>query len=152
MTTSPFSEPNPIEAWNRLFESAMNPFLTVCTATEKGQDGEKNPWLILLRQLWQVNPCSGIFPLDPAAITNAFRLMWFDALGNPVRAWSNSLDFARKYTQCIAVSTLKCWGKDWELPPIVEPEKGDKRFSAPDWQLNPLFDFLKQSYLLIATT
>ena len=30
-------------------------------------------------------------------------------------------------------------------------EKGDKRFSGPDWQQNPLFDVLKQSYLLAST-
>ncbi|HEY7419963.1 MAG TPA: hypothetical protein VH593_32595, partial [Ktedonobacteraceae bacterium] len=117
-----------------------------------GQDGEKNPWMILLRQLWNANPYSRFFPLDPAAITSAFQLMWSDALGNPVRIWSNYGDFAQKYMQCMAASTLKFWGIDGEVPPIVEPEKGDKRFNAPDWQLNPLFDFIKQSYLLVAST
>jgi polyhydroxyalkanoate synthase len=35
---------------------------------------------------------------------------------------------------------------------VVAPDKGDKRFSAPDWQRNAVFDALKQSYLLAATT
>lgn len=32
--------------------------------------------------------------------------------------------------------------------PIITPEKGDKRFTDEDWSNNPLFDYLKQSYLL----
>lgn len=33
------------------------------------------------------------------------------------------------------------------VPPIVEPEPGDKRFAAPEWEQNPFFDWLRQSYL-----
>jgi len=32
--------------------------------------------------------------------------------------------------------------------PVVEPAKGDKRFADPDWSDNPVFDVIKQSYLL----
>jgi polyhydroxyalkanoate synthase subunit PhaC len=144
MITSPFSRQKPFEAWNRLFEPAMKPYLTMGITTEEGQDDEKNPWMILQHQLWMANPFSRVFPLDPAAITSAFQLMWLDALGNPVRAWSNCSDFAQKYTQSMAVTALKFWEKDREIPPVIEPDRGDKRFSAPDWQLNPLFDFLKR--------
>jgi len=35
-----------------------------------------------------------------------------------------------------------------EAGPVVQPAKGDKRFSDPDWEANPLFDVMKQSYLL----
>src|SRR5690606_32102184 len=37
-----------------------------------------------------------------------------------------------------------------ETQPLVQPEKGDKRFKDPAWQENAIFDFLKQSYLLTA--
>ncbi|HZR43897.1 MAG TPA: class I poly(R)-hydroxyalkanoic acid synthase [Ktedonobacteraceae bacterium] len=152
MITSSFFGQNPFEAWNRLFEPAMKPFLAMGTATRKGQDDEKNPWMILLRQLWEAHPFSRVFPLDPVAVTRAFQLIWLDTLRNPVRTWSNYNDFVQRYTQIMIVTSLKFWGKGWELPVVIEPEKGDKRFSDPDWQLNPVFDFLKQSYLLIATT
>ncbi len=152
MAQSPFSGQNLFEDWNSLFEQSMKLYLTMDIATEEGQDSEKNPWTILLRQLWKANPFSRAFPLDPAAITCTFQQMWLDTLRNPVRAWSNSIDFAQKYTQIMAITTLKCWERGREIPPVVEPEKDDKRFSAPEWQLDPLFDFLKQSYLLIATT
>ena len=35
-----------------------------------------------------------------------------------------------------------------EPTPVVEPGKDDKRFNDPDWSQQPLFDVMKQSYLL----
>ncbi|MCA3757349.1 MAG: class I poly(R)-hydroxyalkanoic acid synthase, partial [Phenylobacterium sp.] len=32
--------------------------------------------------------------------------------------------------------------------PVATPTKGDKRFNAPDWTENPVFDVIKQSYLI----
>ncbi|MGH8750074.1 MAG: PHA/PHB synthase family protein [Burkholderiales bacterium] len=32
--------------------------------------------------------------------------------------------------------------------PVAAPEKGDRRFQAPEWNTLPLFDYLKQTYLL----
>ena len=37
-----------------------------------------------------------------------------------------------------------------EAEDVAVPEKGDKRFKNEEWQKNPLFDFIKQSYLLVA--
>jgi polyhydroxyalkanoate synthase len=34
--------------------------------------------------------------------------------------------------------------------PVVSPAKGDKRFADPEWAENPVFDVIKQSYLLTA--
>lgn len=35
-----------------------------------------------------------------------------------------------------------------QAEPVAKPEKGDKRFSDDEWENNPLFNFLKQNYLL----
>lgn len=32
--------------------------------------------------------------------------------------------------------------------PVVQPEPGDRRFAAPEWQQSPVFDYVKQAYLL----
>ena len=35
-----------------------------------------------------------------------------------------------------------------QAAPVITPEKGDRRFNAPEWQQLPFFDYLKQAYLL----
>jgi len=35
-----------------------------------------------------------------------------------------------------------------EAAPAAEPERGDRRFSSAEWQRNPWFDYLRQSYLI----
>ncbi|WP_457798522.1 class I poly(R)-hydroxyalkanoic acid synthase [Methylocystis sp. S23] len=36
------------------------------------------------------------------------------------------------------------------VPPIVASDPGDKRFASPEWEQNPFFDWLRQSYLYAA--
>lgn len=35
-----------------------------------------------------------------------------------------------------------------EAKPVAEPDKRDARFSDPDWSNHPVFDFIKQAYLI----
>ena len=37
-----------------------------------------------------------------------------------------------------------------DVPPMIEPDKGDKRFKDDTWSDTPVYDYLKQSYLLTA--
>jgi polyhydroxyalkanoate synthase len=36
------------------------------------------------------------------------------------------------------------------IEPVATPEPGDRRFSAPEWAESPLFDYVRQAYLLNA--
>ncbi len=147
--TSPDGQ-SPIATWSKLIESTMKGIPAAQTPT--GQAQEEDPWIALIKQLWQANPYSKLLPIDPAEITRAFQQMWTDAMSNPERAWANYSDFVQQYTQLMAATALKFWGQGQHVEPLVTPEKGDKRFSALDWQQSSVFDALKQSYLLAATT
>ena len=37
-----------------------------------------------------------------------------------------------------------------ERAPVVSPPRGDRRFSAPEWRESPIFDYVRQAYLLNA--
>ena len=152
--TSPIGQ-SPIETWSKLIESTMQDYTARPAETGRQQpeeETEKDPWLVLIDRLWQANPYSKLLPIDPAEITRAFQQIWLDAISNPGRAWANYSNFVQQYTQSMAGAMLKFWSGDQDVEPVIAPEKGDKRFSAPDWQQNPIFDVLKQSYLLTATT
>ena len=51
-------------------------------------------------------------------------------------------------------SYMKLWSQSAQRAngaapePVAAPQKGDKRFNDPDWSANPMFDMMKQSYLL----
>ena len=141
---------NPFDAWNKMLENMTNTYQASATSVGQVQQGETDPWTTLLEQLWQMNPYSKIIPVDVAETAKAFQQMWMGAISNPTRAWANYSDFVQQYTQMMAAITLKAWGQSTD--PVIAPEKGDKRFNAPDWQQSPVFDAIKQSYLLTATT
>ncbi|GAC1381613.1 MAG: class I poly(R)-hydroxyalkanoic acid synthase [Ktedonobacteraceae bacterium] len=143
---------SPIETWRKLIESTMQSHAASQAEAKHSAEAKQDPWLTLINQLWQANPYSKMLPIDPAEITHAFQYIWLDAINNPSRAWANYSNFVQQYTQLMTATTLKYWGIDKDPEPVITPEKGDKRFSTPDWQQNPVFDALKQSYLLAATT
>lgn len=146
------SEQSPFETWQKLIEATMKGYPAAGVTKKPGQVDAQDPWIALIDQLWQINPLHNLLPVDPAEITRAFQQIWMDAFRNPGRFWTAYSDFVQRYTQLMGAATLKYWGYDQQSEPLVAPEKGDKRFSAPDWEQNPVFDALKQSYLLAATT
>lgn len=36
------------------------------------------------------------------------------------------------------------------VPPVIEPVRGDLRFAAPEWAESPIYDYLRQAYLINA--
>jgi len=143
---------NPFDVWNKLLENTMKTNPAMQMTADQGQTSVNDPWMALIEQLWQANPYSSLIPFDVAGTTRAFQQIWLDAISNPARMWSNYSDFMQQYTRIMTSTTLKFWGFTQDTSPVVAPEKGDKRFNVPDWQQNPVFDALKQSYLLTATT
>lgn len=72
----------------------------------------------------------------------------------PMAAWGDPTAFARASADFWA-DTMKLWQRFLDPEAAAgEPEprelSSDRRFKAPQWRDNPVFDFLRQSYFLIA--
>ena len=85
---------------------------------------------------------------DPLNLTEAYTQWFGEAARNPfgligagLNYWQDSL---KLYQQ--AMSGLV----GIESDPVIEPAQNDRRFRHQAWVENPLYDFVKQSYLLSA--
>jgi len=67
---------------------------------------------------------------------------------DPKQLGEAGLDFWQRHIALWQSSLKKMSGED--VSSQIEPQKGDRRFRDDDWQENPVFDFIKQSYLLTA--
>ena len=70
-----------------------------------------------------------------------------------VQLWSNPLAVLQA-SQAAASEWMEYWGAaarraaGAEVEPVIAPERGDRRFGDPAWSEDPVFDYLKQAYLL----
>ena len=152
MVEVPSTEPRPLEAWDALIRDSLGRSATGPAARPQARADGRDPWDTLIDQLWQANPFTRLLPIDPGEVTRAFQQVWLDAVRNPGRTMTSYTDFVQRYTQLMTASALKFWAGGQDVAPVITPEQGDRRFTAPDWQRNAVFDALKQSYLLAATS
>jgi len=92
---------------------------------------------------------------DPAAsvltdFSEAFRELGEHMLENPGKLMSYQMDLLKKQQELYQHTALRFLGKDAD--PVVTPDKSDKRFKDAQWSENPLFDYIKQLYLLQGNT
>jgi polyhydroxyalkanoate synthase len=84
--------------------------------------------------------------LDPLNLTGtlaeAAGRMRFD----PARLMQANLELWQQHLKLWQSLAQRMAGQAAE--PVATPERGDRRFRDPEWQSNPLYDFIKQSYLL----
>lgn len=81
-------------------------------------------------------------------LTEPFLQLTRSWLANPHTLIQAQMQFWRSYTDLMHVTAQRMMGLD--AAPVVQPGAGDKRFRDKDWAENLLFDFIKQSYLLVA--
>jgi polyhydroxyalkanoate synthase subunit PhaC len=119
--------------------------------TDTQQPLSSDAWEHMIDDLWKSNPMSRLLPLSPGEIGTAFTQLWQDALTNPTRGWEHYFEFLNQSSRVWTNATVKFWGAS-QPEPVARPEAGDRRFSAPDWQRNAVFDAIKQNYLVSATS
>ncbi|MCW0233368.1 MAG: class I poly(R)-hydroxyalkanoic acid synthase [Ferrovibrio sp.] len=85
---------------------------------------------------------------DPLNIGGAFMEIAAKLMADPAKLAEAQTRFWQDYATLWANTADRFLGR--EAPPLVQPDKGDKRFKDPAWQESAVFDYLKQSYLLTA--
>ncbi len=86
---------------------------------------------------------------DPMHIAGAMGEVMTGLARQPERLVQAQSDLYARYMTLWRNAALAAMGQPAEEP-VVAPAKGDKRFADPDWTANPMFDVIKQSYLIAA--
>lgn len=85
---------------------------------------------------------------DPFHVAPALTEVMGRLAAQPDRLMRAQADLFSRYLDLWQATARRMGG---ETPtPVAEPARGDKRFTDPDWAENPVFDVIKQSYLLTA--
>ncbi len=84
--------------------------------------------------------------MDPANLAGAFMEMTARLMAEPEKLMQAQITLWQDYLNLWQATANRMMGQD--AGPVIEPEKGDKRFRDPAWDENHVFDYMKQSYLL----
>ena len=85
-------------------------------------------------------------PLEPAVVSKAYQALWQQMLTDPKRLVEAQVSLWQDYAKLWENTARRMAGEDVE--PAAAPEPGDRRFKDDAWSENPLYDHIKQSYLL----
>ncbi|HEX7758855.1 MAG TPA: class I poly(R)-hydroxyalkanoic acid synthase [Caulobacteraceae bacterium] len=83
---------------------------------------------------------------DPFHVAPALHEVMGRLAGEPDRMMRAQADLFNRYMELWRSTAQRAAGEAHE--PAAAPAKGDKRFVDPDWSSNPVFDVIKQSYLI----
>ncbi len=124
-------EVNPADGFSRLFEQMLQ--MSQRLASEAARMNSQanstgNSVLFDVMEGWR--RFGGTAAEHPGHLIDSQMQLW----RGQMQLWQNTL--------------LRLAGQP--VAPVAQPDKGDQRFTDREWTDNPLFDFLKQSYLLTA--
>jgi polyhydroxyalkanoate synthase len=83
---------------------------------------------------------------DPFHVAPALNEVMGRLAAQPDRMMRAQADLFTRYTELWRSAAQRLAGGP--VADVVEPGKGDKRFADPSWSDHPVFDVMKQSYLL----
>ena len=88
-------------------------------------------------------------PLDDALhMSGLFQQLAARIMANPLPLAQVQIAFWQDYMTLINNTALRFLGHNSD--PLITPAKGDNRWKHESWEQSPIFDFIKQSYLLAA--
>ncbi|GLK52192.1 class I poly(R)-hydroxyalkanoic acid synthase [Maricaulis virginensis] len=87
---------------------------------------------------------------DPFNAAPEFGEVWNHIVHQPELMMQAQADLMKGYLDLWSNTTKRFMAgeDDGGGAPVIEPEKGDKRWKSEDWSTNPVFNAIKQSYLL----
>ena len=83
---------------------------------------------------------------DPLNVGSAFVEMSSRMLADPARLAQAQIDLWNGYMELWGHAAGRASGREAE--PLHRPDENDRRLLHADWEETPVFDFIKQSYLL----
>ena len=83
---------------------------------------------------------------DPFHVGPALTDVMGRLAAQPDRLMRAQADLFSRYLDLWQATARKMSGE--QVEPVVVPPKGDKRFNDPEWGAHPVYDVMKQSYLL----
>ena len=87
--------------------------------------------------------------LDTGVMTRTFQEWCQQIMANPQPVMEAQMRMWQDYATLWQNTTLRMMGQPVEEA-VIAPQAGDRRFKDDAWNENPVFDFIKQSYLLAA--
>ncbi|MEA3011500.1 MAG: poly[(R)-3-hydroxyalkanoate] polymerase subunit PhaC [Sphingomonadales bacterium] len=83
---------------------------------------------------------------DPTAPARAMADFTVQLWSNPMAVLQASQAAASEWAELWGTAARRAAGQ--QVEPVIAPERGDRRFGDAAWSEDPVFDYLKQAYLL----
>jgi polyhydroxyalkanoate synthase subunit PhaC len=164
---APVAPMAPFDVWTQWLKSNMGEVMVppgvsvpwlVPAGINTGEEAESlpegairnDPMLQVVEQLWNANPLQNVLPINWVEITRALQTLWAREMSDPAAAAQRAAEYNRRFFE----TTMEVWSdataRFWGLPQqeIEEEKRPDKRFAGPEWENNPFYQTLKESYLL----
>ena len=88
----------------------------------------------------------GPLPYDPTPIARAYASLAASLMSEPLKVAEAQQKAWGEWADLWNTAAKRALGQ--EVEPVIQPVKGDRRFHAPSWSQEPVFDTVKQAYLL----
>lgn len=79
-------------------------------------------------------------------VVQNYQKFWMSESAHPGHILDKQIDLWQQQMGLWNRTLMAMGGK--ELTPVVETPKGDRRFKDEDWEKNPIFNYLRESYLI----
>jgi polyhydroxyalkanoate synthase len=83
---------------------------------------------------------------EAVSVGKSFQQLAEGLMADPTRLFNDQMSYWQEYWGLVQQNAMQFWGQP--AGPVIEPEKGDRRFKNAEWDQNPMFSFIKQNYLL----